>query len=52
MKMKRTILGLLAMALAATATQAEEPSIVYKISGKSLAFAYTCTLFQSTYAVN
>ena len=52
MKMKRTILGLLAMALAATATQAEEPSIAYKISGNSLAIAYTGTLFQSTDAVN
>jgi formylglycine-generating enzyme required for sulfatase activity len=52
MKMKRTILGLLAMALAAAATQAEEPSIAYKISGNSLAIAYTGTLFQSTDAVN
>ena len=52
MKMKRTILGLLAMALAATATQAEEPSIAYKISGNSLAIAYTGTLYQSTDAVN
>ena len=52
MKMKRTILGLLAMALAAAATQAEEPSIAYKISGNSLAIAYTGTLFQSTDAVH
>ncbi len=50
--MKRTILGLLAMGLAAAATQAEEPSIAYKISGNSLVIAYTGTLFQSTDAVH
>ena len=52
MKNHKLFIGLLAVGLAATATQAVEPVLSYEVTGNELILTYSGTLLQSTDAVN
>jgi len=52
MRNHKLFIGLLAVGLAATATQAAEPVLNYEVTGDELILTYSGTLLQSTDAVN